>query len=284
MTLPIEFQHTHCPDNTRIYVEKISAVGPPKATVVIVPGFGEHIGRYHHVINALSAAGYRVWGYDPRGHGQSGGRKSFIHSFSEYFDDLSAVLRLARGENGAESRPMVVLGHSQGGLIVGSYCLTHGKDLSAAVLSAPAMRFAVEASGAKKWVGKAMSSVWPTLALPANIPASDLSHDPAIVAQYDSDPLVNKNVTARWYTEALAAQQRLLKDAATIELPVLVLQGEADKVTDPVAAKQLFERLGSEDKQFVGYKGLYHEIFNEIERETVLSDMIAWLDVRFAHR
>ncbi|NUN14165.1 MAG: lysophospholipase [Myxococcales bacterium] len=284
MTLPIEFQHTHSSDNTRIYVERINAEGPPKASVVVTPGFGEHIGRYHHVLKALSAAGYRVWGYDPRGHGQSGGRRSFIRSFSEYFDDLSAVLKLTKGASGKNSIPVVLLGHSQGGLIVGSYCMTQGNELAAAVLSAPAMRFAVEASGIKKLVGKAMSSVWPTLALPANIPAADLSHDPAVVARYESDPLVNKNVTARWYTEALAAQQKLLKGAQRVYVPILVLQGESDRVTDPVAARQLFERLGSEDKQFVGYKGLYHEILNEIERETVISDIIAWLDVRFAQK
>lgn len=255
----------------------------PRGVVALIHGFGEHIGRYGHVFQALNEAGASVLGLDVRGHGQSEGRRAFLHHFEEYLDDVETALSLARAR--ADGLPLFLLGHSQGGLVVAAYAVERCGarcDLAGIVLSSPGIRFKVQVPAWKDALGRAMSKAWPTLAIPSGLDPAVLSHEAAVVDAYKADPLVATKATARWYTESLDAQQQVLQGATQVRLPTLVLQAGDDQIVDPVATRRFFEALGAEDKEYKEYPGLYHEIFNEVDRDRVLADLVAWLKPRLA--
>lgn len=267
------------PDGTSIHevVWPLSA-GAAKGTVVLVHGYGEHILRYEHVAKALNAAGFDVRGTDLRGHGQSGGHRGFCLRFSEYLDDLQALIDRARS-----SAPLFLLGHSFGGLIVTEYVLSRKpSDIAGVVMSSPFYKLKLEVPKVKVIAARMMSRIYPKLSLPSGLKGEDVSRDPAIVAAYDRDPLNNKNATARWFTETAQVQDTLLERAPQWKLPTLFLVGAADKVADATRAEEVFGRVGATDKTLKMLTGHYHEVFNEplAERTKTLAELTGWLDAR----
>jgi alpha-beta hydrolase superfamily lysophospholipase len=250
-----------------------------RAVAVIIHGFADHSGRYGHVFEALAAAGIATLAIDKRGHGRSTGRRGFINRYEEYVDDVETALNLAEAR--ADGKPLFLLGHSLGGLSVSRYLIDRGgRRLKGAVLSSPALGVALAVPAWKDTLGQVMSKVWPSLAIPAGIEAHQVSRDKDIVAAYAADPLVFTSATARWYTETLASQAWVHARAQTIETPMLVLQAGEDSLVDPEATARFHGNLASDDKAFIRYDGLYHEVMNEPERAQVLGDVIAWITDR----
>ncbi|MGM0574181.1 MAG: alpha/beta hydrolase [Myxococcota bacterium] len=250
-------------------------VEDPRATLVFVHGFGEHSGRYLHVFEAMNAAGFDCLGFDYRGYGRADGRRGYVERFDDYVDDVERAVRAARDRR--PDAPLFIVGHSQGGLVAAAYALARGDRADGFALSSPGFGVAVPVPAWKDALARVMSRIWPTLSVPTGIESSLVSRDPDVVAAYDADPLVLRAATARWYVEFLEAQERILAGAGRIDRPMLVLQAGDDRLVDPAATRRFFERLGSEDKTFVPYEGLYHEIFNEPERDRVLGDLRGWL-------
>jgi len=177
------------PDGTSIHevLWPLSA-GAAKGTVVLAHGYGEHILRYEHVAKALNAAGFDVRGTDLRGHGQSGGHRGFCLSFSEYLDDLQALIDRAR-----TPAPLFLLGHSFGGLIVTEFVLSRKPaGIAGVVLSSPFYQLKLQVPKVKVLAARMMSRIYPKLSLPSGLKGEDVSRDPAIAAAYDRDPLNNK--------------------------------------------------------------------------------------------
>ncbi len=251
-------------------------VTDPKGAVVIVHGLAEHSGRYAHVVAALNAAGYSCMGVDLRGHGRSSGRRVFLRRFSEYVDDVQRAVRALRRRE--PEAPLFVIGHSMGGVVALLYAIEHGPTLAGVVLSAPGLRAKIPVPPWKDALGRLMSKVWPTLAIPTGIPPRDVSRDPEVVRAYEADPLVTKKATARWYTEFLGAQDEALRGAPTVTVPALVLAPLGDRVVDPECYHQVHAALGSKDKTLKLYPGLFHEVFNEPEKDEALAVVTAWLD------
>lgn len=262
-------------DGTQLHERAWPAQGQPRAVVVIVHGYGEHIGRYDATALALGAAGFTVRGFDLRGHGQSGGTRGFCRRFGEYLEDLDAEIVRARGE----SLPLFLLGHSFGGLIAAHWALAHPSELTGLVLTSPFFGLALAVPGAKVLAGKIASKIYPSLALPTGLKGADVSRDPEIQALYESDPLNNKNATARWFTETAAAQAELEQRAGEIKLPVLLIAGGADPVASTAQARRVFERLGAADKRLNVLDGQRHEVLNELlaDRTRTVGEIAEWL-------
>jgi lysophospholipase len=252
-----------------------------RLAVVLVHGFGEHVGRYRHLAQWLSARQVGVVATDLRGHGHSAGRRSFIESYDDYLHDVSASVQFA--SKLFVNLPIVIVGHSMGGLIAALFSQTPSHGVAGLALSSPAFGFAVQVPLVKRAAGHLMSRIWPTLALPAGVPSGKLSHDQAVVAAYDADPLVNKVATARWYTASLKAQQDALLGAHRIRIPTLLLCAGNDEVASTSAAQLVFERLGSVQKRIEILEGFYHEIFNELERDKAYTLLGDWLDALSLH-
>lgn len=247
-----------------------------KATLLFVHGYGEHCGRYGHVLSWFHERGFDVAAFDYRGHGKAEGTRGHVVRYREYLDDLDAFVshNLKRLP---QDRKVYLVGHSNGGLITAAYILEQPEGIDGAVLSSPMLGFAVKINPLKSLLGKTMSAIYPSLALPSEIPLEHLSTDKSVGEAYGRDPLVHKVATARWYTEALAQQGTVLRNADRIQVPILVMQAGADKVVDPEVSQNFLAAVGSADKELRWYDGLYHEIFNETIKQEVFADLETWL-------
>ncbi len=264
-------------DGTQLNELTWDSQGSARASLVIVHGYGEHIARYDEAARAFAAAGFAVRGADLRGHGKSEGKRGFITSFDQFLDDTTRVIERARA---ATPGPLFLLGHSLGGLIATHVALQNKTKLDGLLLSSPFFALKLKVPALKIWAGKIASSILPTLALPLGLKGADVTRDAERAAEYERDPLNNKNGTARWFTETTAAQEQALTRAGELMLPSLFMHGGADHVADPGRTEQLFARVASKDKQLKIYTGQFHEIFNEPERKQTFADVIAWLDAR----
>ncbi len=248
-------------DGTKLRVVRWGDAG---RDVLCIGGLAEHAGRYDHVANAFVAAGWRFTVVEMRGHGHSGGRRSHVFRWSEYVDDVKAVLPLMEGD-------WVMLSHSMGGLIA-CESLNAGVKPAKLVLSNPLLALKLTVPPVKAAAGKVLSKVWPTLALANEVKGEALSRDPAVGIAYNADPLICHKVTGRWFTEMLAAQTRAM--AANYSVPMAFFLGSADPVNDPAASKTLAAKKNSFVKV---YPDMRHEIFNEIGKEGVIADVVAWV-------
>lgn len=264
-------------DGTRLFY-RWHPVEDARASVVLVHGFAEHSGRYAWVMDRLNDAGLNAMSYDYRGHGHAEGSRVYIDRFSEYVEDACCALDFV--EDRARKTPLFLVGHSQGGLIALMTLLSQQQRLQGCVLSAPGLGISVPVPAWKDLLGRVMARVLPSLAIPSGIDAKLLCRDPQVVEDYLADPLVPSFARARWYVAFTEAQAEMARRAPEVTLPMLVLQGAADQVVDPATTERVTRRLGSEDVTFRSLAGLYHELFNEPEREEILSDVVAWIQAR----
>jgi alpha-beta hydrolase superfamily lysophospholipase len=244
-----------------------------RRALAIVHGFAEHSGRYDHVARWFAGRGWRVHAYDQRGHGESEGPRNHTPSFARLQDDLERFLSLVRREE--DGRPLVLLGHSMGGLEVVCLLGERRPALSAAVAVGPAL--SVAASRGRTAAIGALSALVPTLRLPTGLDASGLSRDPAVVRAYESDPLISTRGSARLLAELLAAAERAIALAPRIEVPLLLLHGEADPICDVAGSRRFHAALAPGRGELCTYPGLRHEVLNEPEWPDVLADVEAWL-------
>lgn len=258
---------------------RFPSLGPsptPKARVVLVHGYAEHLGRYPHVIDALTGAGYDCHALDLRGHGRSEGVRGHVLRFQDYLDDLDLFLE----ELPRDPLPCFLVGHSLGGLLSLRYVLDRPEAFAALAVSSPFLHPAADIPWLQEAVANAASHLAPTLLTKSPVDARGLSRDPAVVEAYIADPLVFKTFNARWFFQVREAQEEVLKRAGEIRLPVLMLIGSADPIAQPGRSRQVFERLGSPEKRLEVYDGFLHEVFNETGRERVVRDLVEWLGVR----
>jgi acylglycerol lipase len=247
----------------------------PAGSVVIAHGFAEHSGRYEALAGRLTAQGYAVRVPDHRGHGLSEGKRTSLVSFDDYVADLAAVIDTVRQEWPAV--PLFLLGHSMGGLIALAYAVDDGSTLRGLVVSAPAA-CAGDVSPVRVAVGRLVARIAPDARV-LKLPLERISRDPRVVEAYNSDPLVFRMpLRARLGAEMLSAMGRVDGRLPALRLPLLVMQGTLDGLVDPGCGPHVFERAGSPDKTLKMYDGLWHEIFNEPERDAVISDLTTWLN------
>jgi len=259
----------------RIYRQCWLPDGEPKAVLLVVHGLGEHCGRYSNVVNHLVPLGYALYGLDHVGHGKSDGTREYVKRFEDFTDTLDIYRGMVT--QAQRDKPLILYGHSLGGLISTFYLLDHQAGLAGAVLSAPLSRVPENVSAMTITLGRVLSRVAPKAGL-LPLDATGVSRDPAVVQAYVNDPLVFHGKTpARLAAEMLRAMQRVMAEAAKITLPVMILQGGADRL-NPGDARFLYNGVSSADKTLKVYEGLYHETHNEPECSVVLHDIEAWLE------
>ena len=277
--MPSIVSHARAADGTDILVRHWPAdeaeaggawAGSPWASVVIVHGLGEHSGRYEHVGDQFASAGLETYAYDQRGNGGSGGRRGHVDPWAQHHDDLEA--RLGAVRVASAGRPVVLYGHSLGGLVVLGYLLTDRPKPDLAVLASPGLDSTL--ASWKKALAPVLGRLTPTLAIPNGIDGSTLSRDPSVAAKAAADPLNVTSSTARFAAEALQEQARVNRDYAAVTLPMLVLHGEEDGLVQP-AASEILASLPNVQRRT--YPGLRHELHNEPEGPQILDEVIAWI-------
>lgn len=248
----------------------------PKAGIVLVHGLAEHSARYQLTARHLTQNGYAVDTFDLRGHGKSSGSPLFVGNFAEYMTDLDLFLDRVRAR--LPGRPLFLMGHSMGGVIVTCYALDRQPRVRGVVLSAPAVKLCTEVSLPLLKGAALIARFLPRLKT-VKINQNYISRDPAVVEAYNSDPLIYRQaVLMRTGSELVRAGRCVRERMDAFTLPILVLQGTGDKITEPEGGRRLYENAASTDRTLKLYEGLYHEILNEPERERVLQDIVGWLD------
>lgn len=261
-------------DGLKLYVKEWP-VENPKAVVVLVHGYGEHIGRYEYVAAALNRAGYTVIGADHRLHGRSEGLpRAYVTKIDQLVDDLKLVWDKAKHPD----KPTFMLGHSMGGLVAACFALRHQDEMQGLVTSGAALpsreSISVTLISAVRLIAKTAPWV-PSL----RIYGRSLSHDPQIAASYDSDPLNHHGaMKAATLWACVKAGGDAIQHAHTLKIPLLMLHGGKDRVVPNKATQTFFERAGVQDKTLKIYPGLFHEIFNEPEKDEILQTVVTWLD------
>lgn len=248
----------------------------PRAVVLLAHGLFEHAGRYAHVAARLNSSGYGVIALDHIGHGRSDGVRGDVPSFSAYLDGMDALL--AQVQSDWPHVPLLLLGHSMGGLIAVNHLAAREAAYVAAAVSGPAILPAAPPSRLMIWISRLLARIAPRLGVIA-LDASGVSRDPAVVAAYLADPLVhNGKIGARLAREMFDAMAKAREVAPTVSLPLLIQHGDADSMAAPAGGQYLFDHAGSTDKRIILYPGLFHEIYNEPEQAAVLDDLVAWFD------
>ena len=278
--MPSILSHVRAADGTSILVRdwaSDSQPGWPWASVLLVHGLGEHSGRYEHVGDQMAAAGLDVHAYDHRGNGGSGGRRGHVDRWGQIHDDLAERLVHVRGQSG--ERPVVLYGHSVGGLVVLGYLLTDRPRPDLVVLSSPALDSTLPEW--KKTLVPTLSRIVPTLAIPNGIDGRTLSRDQSVADKVGADPLATKSSTTRFGAEALTEQARVRRDYAGLTLPTLVLHGLDDGLV-PAQASEVLGSLPNVERRT--YPGLRHELHNEPEGPAIVDEIIAWIRAKTGGR
>jgi alpha-beta hydrolase superfamily lysophospholipase len=257
-------------DGTELLVRRWPAREAHLASVLVVHGLGDHSGRFEHVGDRLAAEGFDVHAFDLRGNGGSGGRRGHVDRWTQLHDDLEERLLAVR--QAAAGRPVVLYGHSMGGLVALGYLLSDRVKPDLVVLTSPGLDSTLPAW--KKAVARVLGRIVPTLPIPNGIDGSTLSRDPRVAASAAADPATAAVSTARFGAEGLAEQARVRRDYARLTLPTLVLHGLDDGLV-PAVASEVLASLPNVERRT--YPGLRHELHNEPEGPAILDEVIAWL-------
>lgn len=258
-------------DGENLFVRHWTLDDEPKATILLVHGLSEHVGRYVHVAEHFVSNGFEFIGYDHRGHGQSTGDRIDLRSFDHVLDDMEILVRDAR----RPGVPLVVYAHSFGGLVATRYAQSGRPQPDAYILSAPGLDAGL--SLPLRIVLKALAPLLPRLRVDSPVKGDQLSRDPAVGTAYHADPLVFTKGTVRFGNVALRAQVAARASVDAIDRPTLVIHGTEDTVVPPAASAPLAASEHVERKMFPGIR---HELHNEPESQEVLAYITRWLENR----
>lgn len=250
---------------------------PPLACVAIAHGIGAHGGAFTNVGQAWAEQGVAVYAIDLRGHGLSDGQRGHINAWSELVADVDVLLDHIQAEHPGVS--LFLWGHSLGGAIAMDVALQGKIPLNGLILIAPALDVG-GISPIKIGLGKILSRVWPRFSLDTGIDKTSCSRVSELVKAYYADPLHHDRGSARMATEFLTAIARIKSQIGTLQLPVLILHGSADRVTTVAGSETLFAQLSTSDKTLRIYPEALHELHLELNREEILAEMMDWIKER----
>ncbi len=249
----------------------------PRGIVCLVHGLGEHTSRYAHVAEAFGKAGFVLFGADLRGHGRSGGARGHLSSIEDFMQDIDLSLEQARLRY--PGLPVILYGHSLGGIQVLHYGLTRKPNLKGVIATSPGLHTALEKQRLKVFAAKALGALLPTVSIPSGLDAKHLSHDAAVVQAYLEDPLVHDKITFGFGRVMTGVTTRVLAQAREFPLPLLLMHGKEDKIAFPASSTEVAAAL-KEKCTLVLWDDAYHEVHNEAEKDEFFTTMTLWMDAR----
>jgi acylglycerol lipase len=248
----------------------------PRAVVAICHGFNSHSGYYVWTAEQLVQRGFAVYALDLRGRGKSDGERYYVERVSDYIDDLSRLVQVAKQRE--PGLPLYLLGHSAGGVLSCVYTLEHAEELAGLICESFA--FQVYAPDFALAVLKGLSHLAPHAHV-LKLKTEDFSRDPKVIQAMLDDPLIEHEVQPTLtVAEMVRADERLKQEFPQITLPVFILHGTLDKVTKPGGSQEFYDHAGSTDKTLKLYDGYAHDLLNDLGKDAVLADIARWIEAR----
>jgi alpha-beta hydrolase superfamily lysophospholipase len=262
-------------DNVMIQDWPLEPGVPLRGVVIVVHGLGEHAGRYELVARQLNEWGFAVRGYDQCGHGESGGPRGGIPTDTRLLDDLADIVDSTRLRMSRKT-PLILLGHSMGGLVVGRFVSLAIRPVDALIMSSPALDPGL--SSFQKLLVSVLPRIAPNLRVGNGVKPQFISHDPAVVAAYRADPLVHDRISARLARFIAQASVQTVEAAGKWTVPTLLMYAGADHLLNPQGSRTFAANAPKNVVSAVCFDDLYHEIFNEQDAAPVFATLKAWLD------
>ena len=248
----------------------------PKAVVVIAHGVNSHGGQYLWTGEQLEAAGFAVYAIDHRGRGKSEGARFYVDDVSDYTDDLGTLINLAKSRE--PGLKVFLLGHSAGGVIGCTWALDHQAEIAGFICESFAYR--VPAPAPVLALVRLLGRIAPKLPV-LKLQMKDFTRDPTALAALEADPLCKGEIQpARTVAALLKATDRMKAEFGTLKLPLFIMHGTLDKATVPAGSQEFHAATGSADKTLKLYEGHFHDLLNDLGKEQVLADIVAWMDAR----
>ncbi len=263
-------------DGLSIHFRSWRPAAAARGAVLIVPGFNSHSGYYNWVAEQLVSEQLSVYAVDLRGRGRSDGERFYVEEFTDYLHDVDAVADALRAREA--QLPVFLLGHSAGGVVACLYALAHQAELAGLICESFA--FKVPAPDFALAVFKGLSHVAPHAHV-LHLKNEDFSRDPSVVAAMNADPLIaHETQPTQTLAAMVRADEELAQGFGRITLPLLILHGTSDKATQPAGSRQFYDAAGASDKTLKLYDGAFHDPLNDVDRQTVMADITAWIGAR----
>ncbi len=250
----------------------------PKASVIVVHGLGEHSLKYLPLAEKFYRAGIAAFLYDQRGHGYSQGKKGHVDRFDDYLEDLKLFTEIVKAESLSED--VYLIGNSMGGLISIIFAIKYADRIKGIIASSPELRLKNPPGGIEAALLGPLAFLFPSVTTSNRVPFEDLTHDAAMIEEQKADKVSLRMISFRLFVEMTRAMKYTFDNASLLKTPALFLHGAADRVTDPQATKEFFEKIGAADKKLKLYEGLYHELLREMKREEVMDYILDWVSKR----
>lgn len=242
-------------------------------TIVVTHGLAEHSECYDEFAQNLNQDNWTVVAWDLRGHGNSEGKRGYVANFDQFTTDLHLLLEQVKSEVHDSKNPLILFGHSLGGLITLKNILIYGdQHLAAVTLSSPLLGVAVEVPFWKKKVAEIAGQYLPKITLHNEIQYSDLVRDQNMIKVYESDPLRHDKISPQLFLGMQESCQFVLSKAQEIQVPLLLQIAGSDYIVNSESSKNFFDSVSSTDKKLIEYPDSYHEIFNDLDKKTVFAD------------
>ena len=268
----------HDGDNIVIQDWPLEAGVAVRGVVILVHGLGEHAGRYDHVARHLNEWGFEVRGYDQCGHGESGGARGSLPTDTRLLDDLADIVDSTRARSGKDT-PLILLGHSMGGLVVGRFVGLGMRPVDGLIMSSPALDPGLSAF--QKFLVAVLPKIAPNLRVGNGVKPQFISHDAAVVAAYKADPLVHDRISARLARFIATAGPQTVAMAGQWKVPTLLMYAGDDRLLNAQGSRNFAAAAPKKTLTSVCFDTLYHEIFNELDAKPVFDTLKDWLDKRF---
>lgn len=247
-----------------------------KANIILIHGMGEHSTRYDGFFaKKMNDAGFSIIAFDHYGHGKTKGKRGDCPSYNAVLNSVDVLIEKC-DEYLDKKLPKVLYGHSMGGNVVGNYILKRKEKINLAVLSSPMLKLAFEPPAWKLFAGKIMRNIYPSFQESTGLDAKGISRDENEVNKYVNDPLVHDKITINFSLPFFEEGDWAIENANKLENPTLLIHGTGDKITSYKGSEQYAKNAGNKAELKL-YKGGYHELHNDIVKEEVLDDVIAWL-------
>jgi len=274
----VEHRETHLRgrDGVELYAQSWRPAAPVEGAVILIHGLKDHGARYGALAEHLAGKGLAVHALDLRGHGRSAGERAYVAELGEYIADIEIFVAAVRAAD--PGVPLFMMGHSMGGALATTYALAHPDELQGLVLSAPALRLGPEVSPSLVKITKKLGRKHPDWRV-LKLKPRWFSRDPQVVRDVDgADPWVDRRkIPASTAAALIAGIEQIQGNMEQLSVPVLILHGDADRITPPEGSRDLMRRAGVADKHLEIYPGYYHDLLHEPEHAKIVEDITSWI-------